>query len=228
VNVPVPAPVNLPAPAPAPPSAPRPRDPHLDRVLLLPTAETQPRGTVTLSSYDLVVYQLGYAPTDSLQLTLSATPPIEGFFPFDLSLKSTLARGAGYRLAAIGSASGILGLDDGPAFLGRLGLVGQACLDAACRSSANLAFSSVLLGPATLLGTGAGVILHLSDAIALLGEVDTLIPTGRAIAEAHGIVAGAGLRWRGRRWALDASVFSALDRRGVLPLLVGSYRFLPD
>jgi hypothetical protein len=122
----------------------------------------------------------------------------------------------------------VLGLDDGPAFIGRLGLVGQACLDAACRSSANLAFSSLLLGPATLVGSGAGVILHVSDAIALLGEVDTLVPTGRAVAEAHGIAAGAGLRWRGKRWALDASLFSTLDRKGVLPLLVGSYRFLPD
>jgi hypothetical protein len=194
----------------------------------MPTAETQPAGTFTLTSYDIVLFQLGYAVTDSTQLTLTMTPPIEGFFPFDLSIKSTLAKSPSFRLAALGSASGVLGLDDGPAFIGRLGLVGQACLDDACASSASLALSSLLLGPATLVATGAGLIVRVSDLVALLAEVDTLVPTGRAVAEAHGIVAGAGLRFRGRRWALDAGAFSSLDRQGVLPLVVGTYRFLPD
>ena len=194
----------------------------------MPTAETQPAGSITLSSYDIALLQVGYAATDSTQLTLSMTPPIEGFFPFDLSLKSKIAEGAAYRLAAIGSVSGVLGLDDGPAFLGRFGFVGQACLDAACRSSASLAVSSVLIGPATLVATGGGLVVRISELVALLGEVDTLVPLGRTIGEAHGIIAGAGVRFRGRRWALDAGAFSALDREGVLPLLVGTYRFLPD
>lgn len=194
----------------------------------MPTAETQPAGTITLSSYDIALFQVGYAATDSTQLTLSMTPPIEGFFPFDLSIKSTIARGPAYRLAVLGSVSGVFGLDDGPAFLGRFGFVGTACLDAACRSSANLAVSSLLIGPATLVATGGGLVVRVSDLVALLGEVDTLVPLGRTIAEAHGVVAGAGVRFSGRRWALDAGAFSALDRQGVLPLLVGTYRFLPD
>jgi hypothetical protein len=171
---------------------------------------------------------MGYAASDSTQLTLTLTPPIEGFFPLDLSIKSTIARGKSYRLAALGAVSGVLGLDDGPAFIGRVGLVGQACLDDACRSSASLGLSSLLLGPATLVATGAGLVLRVSDLVALLAEVDTLVPTGRTIAEAHGVAAGAGVRFRGRRWALDAGIFSSLDRKGALPLLVGSYRFLPD
>jgi hypothetical protein len=194
----------------------------------MPTAETQPAGTITLSSYDIALLQLGYAATDSTQLTLSMTPPIEGFFPFDLSLKSTLAKSSAFRFAAIGSVSGVLGLDDGPAFLGRLGFVGQACLDAACRSSANLAVSSILIGPATLVGTGGGLVVRVSDLVALLGEIDTLVPLGRTIAEAHGVIAGGGVRLRGRRWAVDGGIFSALDRKGALPLLVATYRFLPD
>lgn len=48
----------------------------------VPTAETQPAGAVTLSSYDLVLYQLGYAVSDATQLTLTLTPPIEGFVPW--------------------------------------------------------------------------------------------------------------------------------------------------
>lgn len=131
-------------------------------------------------------------------------------------------------MAVLGSASGVLGLDEGSAWVGRLGLVGQGGFDRACRSSVNLAVSSLLLGTATLVATGVGLVVWVSESLALLVEVDTLVPTGRAVAEVPGIAAGAGLRWSGRRWALDAGVFTALDRRGALPLLVGSYRFLPD
>ena len=73
-----------------------------------------------------MLLQLGYAATDSTQLTLTLTPPIEGFLPLDVSIKTTIARSKSYRLAAIGSVSGLLGLDDGPAFVGRLGLVGPS------------------------------------------------------------------------------------------------------
>ena len=86
----------------------------------------------------------------------------------------------------------------------------------------------MLVGSATLIATGGGLVVHVSELVALLGEVDTLVPIGRVVAEAHGVVAGGGVRFRGRRWALDAGAFTALDRKGVLPFVVGTYRFLPD
>lgn len=232
---------NVPSPTPAPTGSPetvdarerdahvdaRQRDAHVDRVLLLPTAETQPAGTTTLTSYEVAVLQAGYAFTDSTQLTLTTTPPIEGIVPLDLSLKSTIARGDSYRLAAFGSVSGAAGIENGPAWLGRVGLVGQACFDAHCRSSANLGATAVLLGPATFVATGAGLVLRISELFAILVEVDSLVPAGRSVADYHGIIGGAGFRWSGRRWAVDAALYSSLDGEGpAVPFLAASYRFL--
>ena len=220
------------APPSSPPPAPealdaRARDAHVDRVLLLPTAETQPAGTTTLTSYEIAVLQVGYAFSDTTQVTLTTTPPIEGIVPLDLSVKSTLARGERYRLAAFGSVSGAAGIENGPAWLGRVGFVGQACFDEHCRSSANLGATAVLLGPATFVATGAGLVLRVSELFAILVEVDSLVPAGRSFADYHGIVGGAGFRWSGRRWAVDAALYSSLDGEGpALPFLAASYRFL--
>ena len=40
------------------------RDAHADRVILVPTAETHPQGTLFLSVYELVIPAIGYAVTD--------------------------------------------------------------------------------------------------------------------------------------------------------------------
>ena len=40
---------------------------HADRVVLVPTAQTQPRGTVFLSDYEIVMPSVGYAFTDDVQ-----------------------------------------------------------------------------------------------------------------------------------------------------------------
>ncbi|HET9930751.1 MAG TPA: hypothetical protein VFQ35_08695, partial [Polyangiaceae bacterium] len=147
--------------------------------------------------------------------------------PLDLSLKSTVARGEGYRLAAFGSVSGAAGIENGPAWLGRVGLVGQACFDVHCRSSATLGGTAVLLGPATFIATGAGAVLRVSELFAILVEVDSLVPAGRNLADYHGIIGGVGFRWSGRRWAVDGALYSSLNGEGpVVPFLAASYRFL--
>jgi hypothetical protein len=205
----------------------RARDAHADRVLLLPTAETQPAGTTTLTSYEIAIVQVGYALNDSTQVSLTTTPPIEGIVPLDLSIKSTISRGEAYRFALFGGVSGATGLDEGPAWVGRVGMVGQGCFDEHCRSSATLGATAVLLGPATFVATGAGLVWRVSELFAMLAEVDTLVPAGRSVAEYHGIIAGAGFRWSGRRWAVDAALYGSLSERGpAVPFLAVSYRFL--
>jgi hypothetical protein len=205
----------------------RARDAHVDRVLLLPTAETQPAGTTTLTSYEIAVIQIGYAVNDSTQVTLTTTPPIEGIIPLDLSIKSTLARGEGYRLAAFGGVSGATGVENGPAWVGHVGMVGQGCFDVHCRSSASVGATALLLGPATFVATGAGLRLRVSELFAILAEIDTLVPAGRSVAEYHGVVAGGGFRWSGKRWAVDGALYGSLAQRGPpVPFLAVSYRFL--
>src|SRR5206468_6498876 len=97
--------------APPPPQPPRPSivDPQGDRVVLLPTATTHPQGTFFFSNYELIVFQGGYAFTDSTQLSVTAIPiPSESVTALDFSLKSSVYRGGLVRAAAIGSASGVV------------------------------------------------------------------------------------------------------------------------
>lgn len=203
-------------------------DAHVDRVLVLPTAETQPEGTLVLSSYDIALLQAGYALSDRTQITLTGTLPFGEVVPFDLALKSTLSRGARHRFAALGAVSGATGFEDTSAFVGRVGFVGQACLDAACRSSLNLGATAVLAG-VVLIASGTGVVLGLSEHWSLVAEADVLLPTSARVGNLHGVVGGAGVRYSSRRWALDAGAFSPLDTRGTpVPLVAFSYRFFAD
>jgi hypothetical protein len=207
---------------------------HADRIVLLPTAYTHPKGTFYVSDYDVVVLQTGYAFTDSTQLTATFTPPIEEelVVPLDLSLKVSSDDGSRVRVAGIGSVTGILGLDDGPALIGRVGGVTQFCFDDACRSSVNAGANALLVGTVVLFaGTGAEV--RVFNWLSLLVEADMAMPLGVEPAEMKGVILGGGARFPFRNWALDLSVMgsaSAFDGSGnpPLPLLVYTYRWLPS
>lgn len=236
---PPPAPIWTPPPAPPAPPVPR-RDPakhrvqdaHADRVVILPTAYTHPEGSFIASSYDIVLLQMGYALTDTTQITLTGTPPLgpDGVFPLDLSLKSALAHSGPVRFAAIGSVSGIVGIEDSNLFLGRIGGAAQFCFDDSCESSVTLAGTTLLAGPATLFIGGVGFVWRMASWAALLVEVDTLMPLGEEIGEYHGVAVLPAFRFPYENWALDIGVARPLDvdePATAIPILVGSYRFLP-
>lgn len=211
---------------------------HQDRVLFMPTAYTHPEGTVYLSSYEIVLLQAGYAFTDTTQVTLSGTPPIgeensdDRVFLLDASLKSAFIDEPWVRVAAIGSVSGIFGLEEGNFVLGRVGGVATACLERGCRSSMSVSANALLGGPATLMVTGAGVIWRIANWAALLVEADTLVPLGSETGEFSGIAVMGGFRFPYRTWALDLGVARGLDTEdepdpAVVPILAFTYRFLP-
>ena len=135
---------------------------HADHVILMPTAYTHPAGTVYFSSIDIVLLQAGYAISDDTQVTLSGTPPLgeDNVFPLDLSLKNAFVNEGPVRVAAIGSITGIAGLDEGNFFLGRIGGAAQLCFDTPCKSSASVASRSPM-APASLAGLGRGAFLYL-------------------------------------------------------------------
>lgn len=202
--------------------------------MLFPTAETHPKGTLYLSSYEIAFLQVGYAVSDRAQVTLSIVPLFfteDPLVPVDLSVKGVLARERRFRFAATASGSGFLGFEQGEAFLGRFGSVAQLCFDDSCRSSANVNAHLVLGGPALLAMTGVGFIARTSDLVALLFEFQSLVPVAREAADVHGVAGAFGVRFSGASWAVDLALDAPLDRRGnlppVLPLLVGTYRFLP-
>ncbi len=203
-------------------------DAHVDRVVFFPTAETHPEGTFYFSSYEIVLLQAGYAVSDRTQVTLTAMPPLrkETILPFDLTVKTVLVRAAEFRVAALGSVSGISGTDIGTGVVGRAGGVVQLCFEWTCRSSVSLGSQVLLLGPAIFVGNGAGVILRASEHVSALLEVDAAIPIGNVANQYNGIAVAPGVRFTGEHFALDLAFAHALDALGgpSLPFLAATYR----
>ncbi len=214
------------------PSKARIADAHLDRLVIQPTAMTHPEGTFYMSSTDIVFLQLGYAFTDSTQITLTGTPPLgeDAIYPLDLTLKTNLHAEGPVRVAALGSLTGLFGFEEGGFVVGRAGAVTQLCFDRACESSANVAMTVLLAGPALMAVPGAGFIWRVAPWGAILFEADTLMPIGSEAGEYHGAAVSAGFRFPYRTWALDLTLLRPLgaeDPPPVVPLLTFTYRFLP-
>jgi hypothetical protein len=242
------APPPPPAAVVAPPATPeepepghRPRearfsDANFDRVIAMPTAETHPKWTAYFSSYDIILLQAGYAVSDRTQITLTGTPPFgeDLIFFLDASLKTVIAREPRFRLAAIGSVSGIAGLNDESFFLGRIGAVATFCLEELCRSNVNLGTTAVLAGPATTTATGAGIIWRATYALSFLFEANILLPLGRESGRFNGLAMGPGIRLGWESFAFDIAVEWAADAEvdgneapPALPLIAFTYRVLP-
>jgi hypothetical protein len=205
-------------------------DASVDRVVLVPTAETHPAGTVYLSSYDIFGLQAGYALGDRTQVTLSFVPPLsrEPVVPLDVSLKTVLVRSARVRVAAMVSASGILGLDEGATAVGRVGGVTQLCFDDACRSSVSTAANLMLAGPALILADGVGAIVRASDLFAFLFELQSVLPLSRDGGRINVLAGAVGFRLSGRVWAVDLAFEGPLDRHTspqAVPVVIATVRF---
>jgi len=183
---------------------------------------------VYLSTYDIVLLQVGYALTDSTQLTLTSTIPIEGLVFADLTLKSVVAQDGPVRVAALGSITGLWGLDEGNAVLGRIGAVAEFCFDDGCRSSASMGGTVLLGGPYTVLGAGAGFIWRVFSWMSILAEAETLTPLTVTAGKVNGLSLSPGIRLPHRTWSLDLSVVQPLDvpNAPTVPFLAFTYRFL--
>src|SRR5262249_58632803 len=68
----------VPAPAPGATST----DPNIDRGFLLPTAMTQPAGSVTYNNYELLLHGVTYGITDRVQASVTVLSPIVRDMPF--------------------------------------------------------------------------------------------------------------------------------------------------
>lgn len=207
---------------------------HVDRVAFLPTAETHPSGTWYIGDYDILVPHVGVAVSDRTQVTLVLTGDPFARDPLglaDVSVKSVLARGYRYRLAAIGAISGLIGFEQGFGFVGRAGFVTQLCFEDTCRSSVNVSTNMGFAGAVVILN-GVGFVLKVSELVSILAEGAILIGAGPGgVEEAHGGGGDVGLRLSRERWGLDFAA-GALGRgagENSVPLLLiaFTYRFLP-
>jgi len=214
--------------------APRYRDAHHDRLLLSPTAETNPSGSFYATSYEIAVLQLGFSLSDQTQLSVTATPPLgaAGVVPADISFKSVLLREPQVSVAAIGSASGVLGAEEFSGFLGRAGGVVTFCAGAPeCRLTFSMSTNLALVGPGSVLFSGAGLNFRAGRIVSIIAELDSLIPLGEVVGEANGVLGGVGVRLSGRAWGVDFALMGAGKARSeltpVLPFLAVTYRYVP-
>jgi len=195
--------------------------------VLLPTATTNPEGTFYASNYELIVFQAGYAFTDRTQVSLTLVPvPSESVSLLDVTLKSSLYRGALVRVAALGSASGIVGKDVGTGFVGRAGGVVQVCTARRCESSLSLSTNMVLIGT-VLMVNGAGGIWRISEHVSVLGELATMIPVGKQNGNLNGGIVSGGIRLHYRHWGFDFAALHTLesgDPVSTVPFLAMTWR----
>lgn len=241
---PSPVPVESVASAAAQQSA-RHTDAHADRVILVPSAETHPAGTLFASTYDIVLLSAGYALTDRLQSSITGTTNGKSAFA-ELNLKANLLRSRWLRLALLSSIDYVRGQNAGGFIFGRLGGTAQICFELACRSSLSLhAMLVVHDEPDTVLpiGLGAGFTAYLSSHVSALLEYSVLINAARdlPLITLPIYLVGYGIRISTHpSWALDITFLrrmrsdeqirtggaSVFDLLGV-PLLAFTYRGKP-
>ena len=198
----------------------------------MPTAETNPEGSVTLTDYELVVLQVGYAPSDRTQVTLTGIPPLgdERIVALDFSVKTVVVREPRVSLALMGSASGVFGIEEGNGFVGRAGAAVTFCEPAwTCRLALSAATNLSLLGPSSVALNGVGASFRIGKLVSLLAEFDTAVPLGPSIGQANGVLGGAGVRLSKPSWGLDLGFFvggKANEPSVALPWVAFTYRIL--
>jgi hypothetical protein len=101
----------------------------------------------------------------------------------------------------------------------------------ACLRTLSLASTIVLVGPASLVMSGAGATLRVSELASFLLELDSVVPLGAPVGAIHAIWGGAGVRFSGRKWGLDLALMRGGSAGGkptpFIPFLAATYRHLP-
>lgn len=224
------------------------RDANVDRVILSPTAETHPEGTLFGSVYEIILPQVGYAPTQRLQLSLTGFSDLrsKGTFVMEATVKANVLRTRTLRVATI-TAIDILHGGGQSLVFGRIGGTAQWCFADTCESSVNLSGMLVIHDKADVLlpyGAALGFIGHISGATKLLLEYGTLSSfAGSWLTDRLNLwYVGYGLRFSRANWGFDLVFIRRLaqdvpqNRRSGpnlgdvvgLPLLVFTYRFGHD
>ncbi len=212
-------------------------DANADRGILFSTAETHPAGTFYFSDYEIFLLQVGYAFTDSLQVSVTGMPPMfqdQPYF-FDVTAKLNLFRGPLLRTALQLSADGVVSPNSSPKSIvgGRVGLVGQLCFDGSCASSLSLSAGTLLNNRSNEVlpvYLGASLLVRVTDLVKLMVEpaYGVSIGDGRVDAPASFLLSY-GVRLSGKHFGFDLAFLRPVggDSGGLIlgaPLLSFTYR----
>jgi hypothetical protein len=186
-------------------------DANSDRVIVLSTAETHPAGTFYFSDYEVALLQIGYAVTDSVQVSFTGIPPMftdQPYF-FDVTAKVNLLRGDVFRAALQVAGDVVVSPKSDPStvFGVRAGAIGQFCITPGC-------FSSLTLNAGTLLNNksnevvpvymAAGLLIHVSDLVKLMVEPTYAVVVGNGHVDGPaGFILNYGIRLSGKHFGFD-------------------------
>jgi hypothetical protein len=113
-------------------------DPNLDRGFVLPTAMTQPAGSITYNNYELLLHGVTVGITDRFQMSATVLAPIVEQMPLVglVSAKGRIYAGQRFHLALQGSLGAAKGgwSDDGALFTAGAGTLASWCLRQDCSS----------------------------------------------------------------------------------------------
>ena len=194
--------------------------PHGDRLLLLPSAETQPARSLSVSVGSDVFSNLGvtYALTDNFQITGQVMLPPAGILPYKWtgSAKWRFFHSDRLRMAAQATYK-YIDLFEDSAGAGQLsgGLATSVCIDRSCRSLASASVSvSGLPGAGDFqLVYGGGLTVRLADHLKLVGEgasSASYSDYAGGFQQTEAALVSGGLRLFGEHAAADLGVVKAI------------------
>ena len=204
------------APAPAPGATST--DPNIDRGFLLPTAMTQPAGSLTYNNYELLLHGISYGITDRVQASVTVLSPIVRDMPFVgfAAVKGQIVSTERFHLALQGSLGWAHDFTsaDGNANIYTFGAGAFAsyCLREDCSSLASasatytLATNPVATDPAHAVIYGGSVVHRVGQHVKLLGEVASAMGGVGIAGESEnidGVLVGYGVRFHTDNVAAD-------------------------
>jgi hypothetical protein len=220
-------------------------DPHADRGILLPTALTQPAGTVSISSYELLLAGLTVGITDRLQASVTGLVPVLGIQAVLGNVKFQLLHQGAVRLALNGGVSYTRSSEDdhhdhpgaeepgNHQVMPHLGASLSLCLTDDCQSllSASVQFLTNPTGRSlgqTDAGYGASLIMRISEHTKLVLEANSNAELNPSPHQAASVMATGALRYFNKQVALDGGIIGLVDAYGTIlpvPYVAGSVRF---
>jgi len=203
----------VPPPAPSATST----DPNIDRGFLLPTAMTQPAGSVTYNNYELLLHGITYGITDRVQASVTVLSPIVRDMPFIgfAAVKGRIVSTPRFNLALQGTLGywHAFNVDSDPnIYAVGAGAFASYCLREDCSSLASasatytLAMSSSAGQPAHSVIYGGSVVHRVGNHVKLLGEVASAAGGVGVAGESEnvdGVLVGYGVRFHTDNIAAD-------------------------
>ena len=231
---------------PAPAAAATSSDPNIDRGFLLPTAMTQPAGSITYNNYELLLHGVTYGITDRVQTSVTVLSPIVRDMPFlgFASVKGRIVSTERFHLALQGSAGWGHAFDatadNANGYTVGAGAFASYCVRQDCSSllsvsaTYQLAIDPSVDEAAHIVIYGGSIVHRVSSHVKLLGEVASAAGRGRNedFQNIEGVLVGYGVRFHTDNIAADVGFIKPIATSGDdgdflvgLPFVNVSYRW---